>query len=140
MADTTDTPEENNEALQLIELEKSIKTFYNGLAMKKGEMREFREQIKHTLETDAVYAQHMERAQEVKQEQRKIQDQIMQTDTVIQAKEDMKELREEIKELNKLLSKNLLKYAQMSDSKSITMTDGETYNIQQNAKLVKQRS
>lgn len=127
-------------AVQLLELEKSIKTFHSGIAMKREEMKKIREMIKDTLENDEGYAVTAEKVQAVKQEQKKVQDQLMAVGSVISAKEDLKELRDDLNELQALFSKNLMKYYQLSNLSSITMEDGQIYAIQTSAKLVRQRT
>jgi hypothetical protein len=126
------------DALQMIDLEKTIKNFYSGIKMKREELKKLRDMINDTLETDKTYAIQQEKINEAKREQQGTKDQLMSLSSVVEAKVEMKNLGEEIKELDGYLSKNLLQYWELTKKDSITMNDGETYQIKQSAKLVKQ--
>ena len=126
------------DALQMIDLEKTIKNFYSGMKMKREELKKLRDMINDTLETDKTYAIQQEKINEAKREQQGTKDQLMSLSSVVEAKVEMKNLGEEIKELDGYLSKNLLQYWELTKKDSITMNDGETYQIKQSAKLVKQ--
>ncbi len=144
MDDTTQdlTPQEDQptDALQMIDLEKTIKNFYAGAQAKKEELKKLREMIKDTLETDATFAVQQEKINEAKREQQGTRDQLMSTPGIVDAKVEIRDLMTEIKEAEGFLSQNLLKYWEMTKLPSITMNDGETYEIKQSAKLVKQTS
>ena len=129
-----------DDAVQMIDLEKTIKNFYAGIQMKREELKKLREMIKDTLETDKTFAVQQEKINEAKREQQQTKDQLMALSTVIEAKVEMKNLGEELRELDQYLSKNLLDYWELTKKDSITMNDGETYQIKQSAKLVKQTS
>lgn len=126
------------DALQMIDLEKTIKNFYDGVKMKREELKKLRDMINDTLETDKTFAIQQEKINDAKREQQATKDQLMSLSSVIEAKVEMKNLGEEVKELDGYLSKNLLQYSEMTKKDSITMNDGETYQIKQSAKLVKQ--
>jgi DNA modification methylase len=106
--------------------------------MKREELKKLRDMINDTLETDKTYAIQQEKINEAKREQQGTKDQLMSLSSVVEAKVEMKNLGEEIKELDGYLSKNLLQYWELTKKDSITMNDGETYQIKQSAKLVKQ--
>ena len=59
--------------------------------------------------------------------------------SIISAKEEMKHLSEEIKDMQRSLSKFLLEYRRLSNSTHIQVTDGEFFEIVEDAKLVKAR-
>jgi hypothetical protein len=63
--------------------------------------------INDTLETDKTYAIQQEKINEAKREQQGTKDQLMSLSSVVEAKVEMKNLGEEIKELDGYLSKNL---------------------------------
>jgi len=136
--DTTGEAMQSNDAMQMIDLEKTIKNFYAGAKMKREELKKLRDMINDTLETDKTFAVQQEKINEAKREQQATKDQLMSLSSVVEAKVEMKNLEEEIKELDGYLSKNLLHYWELTKKDSITMNDGETYQIKQSAKLVKQ--
>lgn len=133
----TDAP---GDALQMLDLEKTIKNFYDGIKMKREELKKLRDMVNDTLETDKTYAVQQEKINEAIREQQRTKDQLMSLSSVVEAKVEMKNLGEEIKEIDGYLSKNLLNYWEITKKDSITMNDGETYQIKQSAKLVKQGS
>jgi len=136
--ESEDESNTGDDALQMIDLEKTIKNFYDGVKMKREELKKLRDMINDTLETDKTFAIQQEKINDAKREQQATKDQLMSLSSVIEAKVELKNLGEEIKELDGYLSKNLLQYSEMTKKDSITMNDGETYQIKQSAKLVKQ--
>ena len=63
--------------------------------------------INDTLENDQTYYEQGEKVKEVKAIQQKTREQLMSVSSIVQALEDMKELRADMKELQKMLSENL---------------------------------
>ena len=138
IVDDTDTP--NQAVMNLMDVERAIKTYHAGLGMKKEEAKKLTDMINDTLENDQVYYEQGEKVKEAKAVQQKTREQLMSVSSIIQALEEMKDLRAEMKDLQKMLSENLMKFYQTSKLTSITMEDGETYAIEASAKLVKQSS
>lgn len=142
--ESTDTAEEttsgSNDALQLIDIETTIKSFHASITSKRQEISRIREMMKDTLENDQTYAEHTEAVNDAKRIQKETQEQLYSVPSIISAKEDMKELRADMKEIQEALSTNLMKYYELADTNVITMDDGEAYVIQTQAKLVKQSS
>lgn len=126
-----------HDALQLIDLEKTIKTFHQGIQMKRAELKKLKEMIDDTLENDQVYSDHTELVNEAKRVQKETRDQLMNVSSIVSTLEEMKELKGEVKDLQTHLSDNILKYYDMAKTDHITMDDGETYVIRKSAKLVK---
>lgn len=135
-----DEDTQHADPLQMIDLEKTIKNFYSGAQMKREELKKLREMIKDTLETDKTFAVQQEKINDAKRAQQQTKDQLMALSSVLEARTEMKNLTGEIKELDQYLSTNLLKYWEMTKKDSITMADGETYQIKQSVKLVKQNA
>lgn len=136
----TDVAAANNDALQLIDIETTIKSFHASITSKRQELGRIREMMKDTLENDQTYAEHTEAVNDAKRIQKETQEQLYSIPSIISAKEDMKELRADMKEIQEALSTNLMKYYELADTNVITMDDGEAYVIQTQAKLVKQSS
>jgi hypothetical protein len=108
--------------------------------MKRSEVKALKESIKDALQNDQVYMEQEEKIKEMEMQQLKTKDQIMSLSSIIQVKEDIKELTAEINDLQKLLSKNLDKYYEITKQTTITMNNGETYEIKKLLSLVKQSS
>lgn len=129
-----------HDALTLLDLERTIKVYHQGIQAKREELRKFKEMIDDTLENDAVYAEHTEMVNEAKRVQKTTKDALMNVSSVISTLEDMKELRNDVKDLQTHLSDNIMKYYDIAKTDRITMDDGETYMIKTSAKLVKESS
>ncbi len=59
--------------------------------------------------------------------------------SVIIAREEIKNLGQEIKDMQRSLSKFLLEYRRLSNSNQIQVSEGEFFEIVEDAKLVKAR-
>jgi len=127
-------------AQKVMELEQSIKTFHGGLQLKRGELKQLRDMIADTCDQDKGYMEQNQKMKDEKQNLKQIKDELMKIPSVQQALIDAKETHEEVKDLQAYLNKSLIEYYQTSGIRSITMPDGETYEIQQSFKLVKQSS
>lgn len=139
--DTYESPQEaNKEVLELMELEASIKNLHAGIDMKRSEIKKINDMIKDTLENDKTYMEHDEKVQAAKRVLKQTKDQLMQISSVKSSIEDLKEMREDMKDAQSLLSKSLLRYAQLVDDAVITMSNGDAYLVKKLAKLVKQSS
>ena len=138
LVDDTDSDTPNQAVMNLMDVERAIKTYHASLGAKRNEAKKLTEMINDTLENDQLYYEQGEKVKEVKAVQQKTREQLMSVSSIVQALEEMKELRGEMKELQKMLSENLMKFYQTSKLTSITMEDGETYGIEASAKLVKQ--
>jgi hypothetical protein len=141
-ADNVSPPinDNTNDALSLLDLERTIKTFHQGLMAKREELRKLKEMIDDTLENDQVYAEHTEKVNDAKRLQKETRDQLMGVSSVISTLEEMKELRNDVKELQQHLSDNIIRYYEVAKTDRITMDDGESYVIKTSAKLVKESS
>lgn len=128
------------DALQQIDLERTIKTFHQGIASKRQDVKKHKDMIQDTLDGDQVYVEHLEKVNDAKKVLQETKNQLMAISSIISAKEEMKEMNAEIRDLKKALSENLMKYYEMTGTNNITMDDGETYVIQTSAKLVRQSS
>lgn len=130
--------EQMNEASELLDLEQSIKTYYQGAQMKRDEMKQYKEMIADTFANDKTLAESEEKMKVLKMESNKVREQLAGTSSVIEAKQKLKELSDEVKELDKTLSKFLLQYREIAQTNQIMVREGEMYQIVQSAKLVKQ--
>ena len=129
-----------SDAMALLDLERTIKTYHKSIIMKQQELKKFKEMITDTLEGDQVYGEHETMVNDAKQILKATRDQLMAVGSVVSTLEEMKEISSEMKELKTHLSDQLMRYYDSANANSITMDDGETYMIQAQAKLVKQSS
>jgi len=139
-ANTTPSSHGSSDAMALLDLERTIKTYHQSIIMKQQELKKMKEMITDTLEGDQVYSEHETMVNDAKQVLKATRDQLMGVGSVVSTLEEMKELSSEMKELKTHLSEQLMRYYDSANANSITMDDGETYMIQAQAKLVKQSS
>lgn len=130
--------EQINEASELLDLEQTIKTYYQGVQSKREEMKQFKEMIADTFANDKTLSEAEEKMKSLKMESNKIKEQLAGTSAVIEAKQKLKELTAEVRDLDKALSKFLLQYRDVAQTNQIMVREGEMYQIVQSAKLVKQ--
>ena len=130
--------EQLNEASELLDLEQTIKTYYQGVQSKREEMKQYKEMITDTFANDKTLAESEEKMKSLKMESNKIKVQLAGTSAVIEAKQKLKELTSEVRDLDKALSKFLLQYRDVAQTNQIMVREGEMYQIVQSAKLVKQ--
>ncbi len=130
--------EQLNEASELLDLEQTIKTYYQGVQSKREEMKQYKEMISDTFSNDKSLAESEEKMKSLKMESNKIKEQLAGTSAVIEAKQKLKELTAEVRDLDKALSKFLLDYRDIAQTNQIMVREGEMYQIVQSAKLVKQ--
>lgn len=127
-----------NEASELLDLEQTIKTYYQGVQSKREEMKQYKEMISDTFANDKTLGEAEEKMKTLKMESNKIKEQLAGTSAVIEAKQKLKELMAEVRDLDKALSKFLLQYRDVAQTNQIMVREGEMYQIVQSAKLVKQ--
>lgn len=130
--------EQLNEASELLDLEQTIKTYYQGVQSKREEMKQYKEMISDTFANDKALGEAEEKMKTLKMESNKIKEQLAGTSAVIEAKQKLKELTAEVRDLDKALSKFLLQYRDVAQTNQIMVREGEMYQIVQSAKLVKQ--
>ncbi len=130
--------EQMNEASELLDLEQTIKTYYQGAQSKRDEMKQYKEMIADTFANDKSLSEVEEKMKSVKMEANKIREHLAGTSAVIEAKQKLKELMAEVKDFDKALSKFLLQYREIAQTNQIMVREGEVYEIVQSAKLVKQ--
>lgn len=130
---------EQDIALQLIEIEKAIKTYVAGIQAKQDEAREHAAAIRDAIENDATYQEIQKRVKEVQKEMNKVKEQIEAMPSVRNAKEQVKAIKMDLKEMQDHLSKRLLEYKKTSGLSEIEIQDGLVQSILEFAKLAKKR-
>ncbi|OGK16545.1 hypothetical protein A2690_04315 [Candidatus Roizmanbacteria bacterium RIFCSPHIGHO2_01_FULL_39_12b] len=127
-------------ATRLLDLEKSIRTYYQSLQSKREDLKKNRDIVNDALLQDKLYEEQQYQADELKRKMIALREQVMNIPSVRSAREEMKELSQEIKDMQKTLSKFLLEYRRLANTNQIQVTDGEFFEIVEDAKLVKARS
>lgn len=125
---------------RILDLERSIKTYYQSLLTKREELKKNRDMVNDALNNDKLYEEQQKQAEEFKRKQSQLKDQVMNIPSVISAREEIKNLGQEIKDMQKTLSKFLLEYRRLSNSNQIEIVQGELFEIVEEAKLAKSKS
>lgn len=134
----TDDPQAT-QLQQMLDLEQSIKTYFDSIRAKQEEIKQNRDMVKDAYLNDEAYHNHEEKVKEVKMAAEKTKEQIGKSPAVIHAKQKITEAATELKEMQKALSNFLLQYYKLTGNTHITVHEGEEYQIVQNAKLVKKK-
>jgi len=136
--DIQQTPQ-SQQLQQMLDLERSIKTYFASLTAKQLELKQNREMVKDAYSNDETYISHEEKVKEAKMIAEKTKDQIEKVPSVVEAKKNIREIQEDVKEMQKALSGFLLQYHKVSGVTHIMVRDGEEYQIIEQAKLVKKK-
>ena len=129
---------ENNVAA-ILQLETMINGYLMDLEKLQQQVKEQGQMLKDGLENDAEYAACLEKAKTVNKEKKTIQDKLMQEPSLALLNSKVKDLKEEVKDVQQGLSDYLQQYFQQSGLRQITGTDGEIREIVTHLKLVKKR-
>ena len=122
---------------RMLELEQTIKTYYQSMQMKREELRKNKEMVSDAISQDASYEAQKQQVDEIKRKQNQLKAQVTNIPSILSAQNEMKGLSAEIKEMQKAMSKFLLEYRRLSNTNHIQVADGEFFEIVEEAKLVK---
>jgi len=134
------TNQNPNPAVSLINLESLIKNALLKIQNLKEEIKKEKEMFEDGLNNDTVYNQTQQKlieATNVKNETRK---QMLKQPAIITVSQKLKDLREELKELQESLSNALQQYRLSSGQTQIETDSGEVLEIVFTARLVKKRA
>ncbi len=123
----------------LMNLEMMIKDYLVDINKLREQIKTKKDMYKQSFEQDAGYSEVEEQAKEVKRKVQAAKEKITKTDAVQLLGSDVKNMQDEMKELQNLLSENLNHYANMTRNETFTGPNGEVLKIVRTAKLVKPR-
>lgn len=121
----------------LLELERLIKQYLSSIENFKKELKSKREMIDDSFSNDTVYKEQDEKAKADALIKNSTKMQILKTPALTEVKEQVDELRTQIKEAEEILSDYLLQYQKATGFNEIEVDGGETMIIVSRAKLVK---
>jgi seryl-tRNA synthetase len=124
----------------LLNIENLIKNHVASIEKLKVEAKKHAEMVEDAFENDATYKQHSEDAKKVNKIKNQTKSQIMKQTSVAGTVEKIKDMKQQIRELSGALSDYLKEYARLSGSMEIADEQGNVYDIQYMAKLVKQKT
>lgn len=137
VAATTDEP---NGGQVLIDLENLIKSHIAGIDQRKRDLKTQREMLTSALENDETYREHDKLAKEAAKVRAKTKSHILSLASNKPLVEKVKELAQEVKEMDEALSDYLREYMRMSGVNEIETDDGDIREIIYIAKLIKKGS
>ncbi|MFA6004940.1 MAG: hypothetical protein WC775_00455 [Patescibacteria group bacterium] len=131
------TPEVNGEVEQSLQLDTLIKRYMGDINRLKVEMREQRSMFNDAFENDANFHEATEKEKEVKKVKTAAKEKIAQQPGTVAVADKVKNLREELKHANEMLSGYLEQYVQKTGARTIEDDNGNIIQIVPNYRLVK---
>jgi chromosome segregation ATPase len=131
----TEAEKSDEFAQTLHSLESVIESKANKLMQMKQEAREKREMISNVFENDTQLAEVEEQKQEVQTQLKQRKTDLNETVQVRQLKDDLREIKQEQKDLEESLSNHLINYHQLTNSTSFDTSDGDQWEFDIKAKV-----
>lgn len=131
------TPATTDAVTPLLSLESMIREALPQLGNLKKETRTKKEMLDDGLNNDETYKLHTEKVKEATKIRFATKQQLLKQPALKQLTDDLKDLREQTKELQASLSEYLSEYARLSGAREIEDSNGEVLDIVYAAKLVK---
>lgn len=134
-AEVVDEPTGKDQALLVRRLEEMVKNHISSIDKIKKELGEQRDMLKASFENDPLYIEHQEEAKKAAKVKSKTKQEILKKPEVAQIADKVKNLTQELKELNSALSDYLSEFQRASGLNEIEGEDGEIRSIVFVAKL-----
>ncbi len=134
---SSQTPATTDAVTPLLSLESMIREALPQLENLKKETKTKKEMLDDALNNDETYKLHTEKVKEATKIKTATKQQLLKQPALKQLTEDLKDLREQTKELQASLSEYLSEYARLSGAREIEDANGEVLDIVYAAKLVK---
>lgn len=131
----SETEKSDEFAKTLHALENMIESKANKLMQIKQEAREKREMISNVFDNDAQLVEAEEQKQEVQTQLKQRKTDLNETVQVRQLKDDLREVKQEQKDLEESLSNHLINYHQLTNSTSFDTSDGDQWEFDIKAKV-----
>lgn len=122
-------------AQTLHSLENVIESKAKNLMQLKDKMKKKRQMISNVFENDQEYQEVEEQKTEVYQEWKQRKNTLNETVQVRQLKEDLRDLKNDQKDLEASLSNHLINYHQLTNSTSFDTSDGDQWEFKIKAKV-----
>ncbi|MDO8498366.1 MAG: hypothetical protein Q7S44_01085 [bacterium] len=140
MDDQIENKNNDSQASVLLNLEQLIKNHISSIDKTSEELKKQKGMLDDIFANDSTYKQHSEQAREAAKIKAATKAQIMKQPQVTELSEKVKNMRQEVKEMQGALSDYLKEYQRMSGVNEIEGEDGEVREIVYTAKLVKRNS
>ena len=134
----TKLPEGTNaEVTNLFTIENLIKTHISHIETVKTELGKQVEMMNDVLSNDAGYKEASDQGKEVNKKKAEAKQNVLKSPSNASLNQKIKDMRQELKELNGALSGYLQQYQKIADTDQIESEDGEVRQIVYSAHLVK---
>lgn len=134
---TADSSTNSQDATMILELESMIKNSMATTDRNKNELKKLKEMLESALGNDDAYKEASEKAKEAAKVKGKAKLNVLANPATRNINEKIKDLTQEIKELNTALSEYLREYQRLSGASEIEGEDGDVREIIYIAKLIK---
>lgn len=134
---TADSSTNSQDATMILELESMIKNSMATTDRNKNELKKLKEMLESALGNDDAYKEASEKAKEAAKVKGKAKLNVLANPATRNINEKIKDLTQEIKELNTGLSEYLREYQRLSGASEIEGEDGDVREIIYIAKLIK---
>ena len=128
------------DATVVIDLENLIKGHISGIDSRKEELKKVKEMMMGILENDPTYQEHERLAKEANKVKAKTKSELMKAPNAAELAGKIKNLTEEVKEMDGALSDYLREFQRLSGSNEIEGDDGQVREIVYVAKLIPRKS
>lgn len=126
-----------NKTEQFLQLDTLIRRYMSDIAKLKNEMKEQRSMYNDSFENDATFHEVTEKEKEVKKAKNVAKQKIAQQPGTVAVADKVKNLREELKHNQEVLSGYLEQYVQKTGQRTIEDDGGNVIQIVTNYRLVK---
>lgn len=134
----TTLPEGTNaEVTSLFTIENLIKTHVNHIEAVKIELHKHAEMMADVLNNDEGYKKVAEEIKELNKKKTEAKQNVLKSPANASLNQKIKDMKQELKELNNALSNYLQQYQKLADTDQIESEDGEVRQIVYSARLVK---
>ena len=127
----------NTEVTNLFTIENLIKTHVNHIETVKIELHKHAEMMSDVLNNDEGYKKVAEEIKELNKKKTEAKQNVLKSPANASLNQKIKDMKQELKELNNALSNYLQQYQKLADTDQIESEDGEVRQIVYSAKLVK---
>ena len=127
----------NQEVTSLFTVENLIKTHVSHIESVKLELHKHAEMMNDVLNNDEAYKKVSEEIKELNKKKTEAKQNILKSPANASLNQKIKDMKQELKELNAALSNYLQQYQKLADTDQIESEDGEVRQIVYSARLVK---
>ena len=129
--------EANAKVTSLFTIENLIKTHVNHIETVKLELHKHAEMMNDVLNNDEGYKKVAEEIKELNKKKTEAKQNVLKSPANATLNQKIKDMKQELKELNNALSNYLQQYQKLADTDQIESEDGEVRQIVYSARLVK---